>query len=288
MRFNKATSVRRILAVLLLACIFFVYMCAGNATYTVAAGESEEWTCPSCSQTGNTRKFCRSCGKQKPEDSTPTPTLIPVHVGDYITFGHYSQTASGTDNTPIEWLVLDVQGSKALLLSRYGLDAQPYNTEWIDITWEKCTLRAWLNSTFLNKAFTAEEQADIMLTIVNNSGKGFSNWYTKGGKYTQDKIFLLSYAEANKYLGLTWSDSRNMKSRVSSTAYAIKQGASELGFDRTADGAAAGDWWLRSPGSSQDDAAYVDSDGSLGSSIVNWDYHVVRPALWVNLDSGIF
>ena len=31
-----------------------------------------------------------------------------VQPGNYITFGYYPQTADGTDNTPIEWLVLDV------------------------------------------------------------------------------------------------------------------------------------------------------------------------------------
>ena len=288
MRFNKATSVRRILAVLLLACIFFVYMCAGNATYTVAAGESEEWTRPSCGQTGNARKFCRSCGKKKPEESTPTPTPIPVHVGDYITFGHYPQTASGTDNTPIEWLVLDVQGSKALLLSRYGLDVQPYNQEVVDITWEKCSLRAWLNSTFMNKAFTTQEQAGIVLTSVDNSSsQGYSRWNTNGGNNTHDKIFLLSCTEANRYLGVTWEDSSNMKSRVSATAYAIKQGAFTL-YDKTMEGSAAGWWWLRSPGIFQEFAAYVYTDGFIYSNDVDIGNAVVRPALWINLESGAF
>ena len=78
-------------------------------------------------------------------------------IGNYVAFGTYPQTAAGTDKTPIEWLVLDRDGNKALIISRYGLDAQPYNTKCTDITWEKCTLRTWLNSTFMNKAFTSEE-----------------------------------------------------------------------------------------------------------------------------------
>lgn len=48
-------------------------------------------------------------------------------VGNYMTFGIYPQTKAGDDKIPIEWLVLDREGDKALLLSRYGLDAQPYN-----------------------------------------------------------------------------------------------------------------------------------------------------------------
>lgn len=48
-------------------------------------------------------------------------------IGDVVTFGGYPQTAKGNDNTPIEWLVLAREGHSALLLSRYGLDIQPFH-----------------------------------------------------------------------------------------------------------------------------------------------------------------
>ena len=63
-----------------------------------------------------------------------TALAITPQPGDYVTFGTYPQTASGTSSTPIEWLVLDVKGDQALLLSRYGLDAIPYNRELVEIT----------------------------------------------------------------------------------------------------------------------------------------------------------
>lgn len=56
-------------------------------------------------------------------------------AGDYITFGRYPQTAEGNDNTPIEWLVLEKDGQKALLISRYGLDHQQYHKNFVDVTW---------------------------------------------------------------------------------------------------------------------------------------------------------
>ncbi len=212
-----------------------------------------------------------------------------VQVGEYITFGHYPQTAAGTDRTPIEWLVLDVQGNKALLISRYGLDAKPYNEKYVGITWEKCTLRAWLNGTFLNKAFTAQERSGIMLTDVDNgNSQGYGDWSTSNGNDTQDKVFLLSYAEAYKYLGVTNNDSRNMKSRVAPTAYALEQGAYKSKKNKTADGTNAGWWWLRSPGFNRNYAARVNDAGSLYSSLVDSDSVSVRPALWINLESDIF
>ena len=217
-----------------------------------------------------------------------------IAAGDVITFGHYEQD-NDPDNgpEPIEWMVLDVQDGKALLLSRDGLDAGKYNTEWTAVTWENCTLRSWLNSDFLNSAFTAEEQAAILMTEVDNSeSQGYSGWSTTGGNSTHDQIFLLSYEEANKYLDVQhWEidgADENMKSRVVPTAYAIARGAECNSFYQTADGQPAGWWWLRSPGFNQDNAAYVNNDGSLSDLNATNTDNVIRPALWIDLNSGIF
>lgn len=209
-------------------------------------------------------------------------------VGNYVTFGRYPQTKAGKDKTPIEWLVLARDGSKALLISRYGLDAQPYNTTNSEVTWETYTLRTWLNSTFYNKAFSSAEQAAILTTNVDNSKyQCYSGWSTNGGNNTQDKVFLLSYAEANKYFDVTHDNSSNTKSRVAPTAYAIAQGAWTSSSDKTADRTYAGCWWMRSPGGRQIYAAVVDSDGWLRNR-VNGDSGSVRPALWVNIEKVVF
>lgn len=209
-------------------------------------------------------------------------------VGNYVTFGRYPQTKAGKDKTPIEWLVLARDGSKALLISRYGLDAQPYNTTNSEVTWETCTLRTWLNSTFYNKAFSSAEQAAILTTNVDNSKyQCYSGWSTNGGNNTQDKVFLLSYAEANKYFDVTHDNSSNTKSRVAPTVYAIAQGAWTSSSDKTADRTYAGCWWMRSPGGRQIYAAVVDSDGWLRNR-VNGDSGSVRPALWVNIEKVVF
>ncbi len=210
-------------------------------------------------------------------------------VGNYVTFGEYPQTTAGEDMTPIEWLVLARDGDKALLISRYGLDAQPYNKDHTSVTWETCTLRTWLNGTFYNKAFSSAEQAAILTTSVDNSKyQCYSGWSTNGCNNTQDKVLLLSYAEANKYFGVTYDNRRNTKSRVAPTAYAIAQGAYADSFRRTADGTAAGQWWLRSPGLyHQDYAASVLTDGSFDGHDVSSDYGSVRPALWVNIEADV-
>jgi hypothetical protein len=212
--------------------------------------------------------------------------LKNAEVGDYVLLGSYEQdidTANGKEN--IEWLVLDKQDNKVLLLSRYGLDSQPYNTEYEEITWENCTLRTWLNETFINNAFSSAEQQCILLTDVDNSRSQCSGWNTNDGNNTQDKIFLLSYAEANKYLDVTIGDN-NTKSRVTPTIYAIANGAWPADDYETEDGLHAGGWWwLRSPGGSQRSAASVGCGGSLYDISVYSVSGCVRPALWIDLES---
>ena len=192
-------------------------------------------------------------------------------VGKTFTFGHYEQdNQTGNGKEAIEWQVLDVKGDKVLIISKNTLDAKEYHNIYTGITWEKCTLRTWLNKDFLNAAFSAAEQAGIETTTVDNSkAQGYIVYSTNGGNNTQDKIFLLSYAEAWKYFG---SDS----ARVSTpTKYAKAQHSD------------SNRWWLRSPGRYHDNAALVDSVGSRYSLNVHLT-RGVRPALWVNLESGIF
>ena len=210
-----------------------------------------------------------------------------VKAGDIVTFGHYPQTAEGTDETPIEWIVLEVKDGKALVISRYGLDAKPYYLELADVTWEYCSLRNWLSSDFLNAAFSPEEQAAIPVTEVDNSAdQGFSEWYSIGGNNTQDQVFLLSCTEANRYFGVTRK--KNPGARVAPTAYAAGRGALTNAKALTEDGAEAGYWWLRSPGYHQDSAAHVTNDGSFYYKLVNFNSGVVRPAMWLDLESEIF
>ncbi len=207
----------------------------------------------------------------------PTPTPVPVKVGGYITFGHFEQdnnTRNGKE--PIEWLVLDVRGNQALVISKYGLDAQRYNSSTESVTWETCSLRKWLNGEFLNNAFTAGEQKAIIRTKVDNgAGQGYSEWKTDGGNNTEDRIFLLSYAEAWRYFS---SDSAR---QCRPTRYAEGRGAYTYS-------SANYWWWLRSPGPSSSLACIVRGGGAHHYFNVDNSSGCVRPALWINLDSGIF
>ena len=241
----------------------------------VSNRERAAWACPACGRKGNTGKYCGNCAH-------PAPEAAPAYaVGDIITFGHYEQD-NNLDNgsEAIEWIVLDydTEEKKVLLLSRYGLDAKRYHEHFANIIkWEECTLRNWLNEEFLTTAFTADEQEKILKTNVDNSrSQGYSGWYTDGGNDTEDQIFLLSYREVfEEYF-------KNNKSRTCQpTAYAIAQG-SYIDYS-------SGNWrWLlRSPGDYPNRIAAVDIDGSRSDASIYNEFECVRPALWLNLDTGI-
>ena len=172
-----------------------------------------------------------------------------------ISFGSYRQ--DGKETTSMEWLVLAEKDNKKLLVSKYALDCKPYNTERQGTTWEKCTLRKWLNNEFYNTAFSAEEQEKIQTTSVPATKN--PNYATKPGNGTQDKVFLLSINEVNKYFA--WGNER---------------------VCCTGDGKACW-WWLRSPGCNNDYAAGVLRDGAVScyGYDVNDGGRAVRPAMWV-------
>lgn len=201
------------------------------------------------------------------------PKLIQMHQGFLtVTFGRYPQDAKNVV-TGIEWLVLKTEGSKALLLSKYALDCQRYNVEnKAVVTWETCTLRKWLNETFIRTAFSVEEQRVTMnATVTADKNPSYS---TSPGNNTNDKVFLLSITEVNRYFS---SDSAR---RCQGTAYCYAQGASKASNGNCW-------WWLRSPGNYSNFAAIVLNYGSVSNTgnNVTIDSYAVRPALWIDLGS---
>ena len=225
-----------------------------------------------------------------------TPITQPFDtIGGIVTFGRYEQDGN-EENGPeeIEWIVLDVKDGKSLLISRYALDTVPYHTDNINITWEKCFLRSWLNSDFLQTAFSDTEQRLILEAEVDNSQKqGFKRWNnwkkTKGGKNTKDRIFLLSYREANQYLGVTWHGEENRSGMAEMTEFVRQKTADNPYYrDVLEDNPEYGfcDWWLRSPGYLQNLVAQVARLGVLIAGNPASEDVAIRPALWLDLNAA--
>lgn len=96
-----------------------------------------------------------------------------IKVGNTIYFGSYEQDNNlDNGNEPISWRILSVDYGRALLLSEYVLEAKPYNETQEAVTWENCTLRAWLNDEFYNTAFDYEQKKSIVGNVSILSEKG--------------------------------------------------------------------------------------------------------------------
>ena len=199
------------------------------------------------------------------------------HIGDSIVLGKYEQDNDGSSGKEsIEWIVLDTDGDKLLVISRYALDSQKYNREYKNVTWETCSLRNWLNTSFLNNAFSAEEQAMIQYTTVEADENPFYN--TPAGNDTIDQVFLLSYSEVCKYFA-------NDEQRICVPSLYTKMNLGAYGTQRIG-GRDTCAWLVRTPGSSPTHIAAVNFDGTIRENYGVVDAHyAVRPAMWITLDS---
>ena len=192
-------------------------------------------------------------------------------IGETIEFGNYPQEEDGTEK-PIEWIVMKNEGNQVLLLSKYVLDAKPYNEELEDVTWETSDIRQWLNNEFYTTAFNKTEKAKIQTSLIKNEDN--SEYGTSEGNDTEDKVFLLSEKEAETL----FSDEEERIAKA--TEYAEKSGV-YVNKEKAAW------WWLRSPGYDGSSAAGVYSSGWVcgsGGDICNGS-DGVRPALHLNLQS---
>jgi len=204
------------------------------------------------------------------ETDTNILKIAQAKVGDIIQFGNYEQDNNlSNGKEKIDWRVLAVENDKVLLLSEKILDTKPYNETDEDVTWETCSLRSWLNEEFYNNAFTASEKNVIITTNVIN--KDNKTWGTKGGNDTNDKVFLLSYEEAEKYFS-------NKKDGISKyTEYAKSNGLDFWGPEWVPD------WWLRTPGYSQKSASWFEEEPNNVGEYGYYKNKGDRPALWINL-----
>jgi len=205
--------------------------------------------------------------------------LKNASVGDNIILGTYEQDNDLSDEKEkIEWQVLAKEKNKILIISKYALDCQPYNSVDIETEWENCSLRKWLNNEFLNDAFNTDEQSIINLSTISNYRNIEDTIYPKNN--TDDKIFLLSTDEVNQYFN---SDEGRL---CIPTKYAEKNGAT-INSSFTIDSNYICCWWLRTTGTNSNTATIVNFVGTITNDSfleVNEDIYCVRPAMWISLE----
>ena len=196
---------------------------------------------------------------------TPEPTPEPTPTIDFTQEAVDKIKNGETRNIQFgeyKWRILEVNDERALLITENVVEDRAYHPSGGAVTWEKCSLRAYLNSDFYNN-FSESERARI--AEVRNINPDNLNYGTLGGKDTFDKIFLLSINEAEYYF--------------------------ETDYDRKIDGRY---WHLRSPAEKEGFVARVHSEGQIVDRAVTGTHSTtvtmsytnragVRPALWINL-----
>lgn len=233
---------------------------------------------------------------QTVEKEEKTYNFSKVKVGDTITFGSYEQDGIMTNGKEdIEWIVFSKNKSEMLVVSKYALDSVPYHIDGkkLDLTWQDCTLRKWLNNNFYKTAFTQAERS--LIKKINLENPDNPEYGTEGGNYTKDKVFLLSLNDMinTKYGFSSDFNDYDIARRCAATAYAKVQGVYPLPYNKTADGEDSCTWWLRSPGrdterSSSAYAADVCPDGNIfpcGDCVDVCSQVGVRPVLYISLKS---
>ena len=213
--------------------------------------------------------------------------LKGAEIGSTVSFGCYPQGRNTSkEKSLIEWVVIDKDGSKLLLISKYALDCLPfqrYDERLASASWETSLLREWLNNTFLNEAFDKGEAKLLVRTNPDTDVNAFRSF--PGG---MDRVFLLNIPEAEKY----FPDDESRKCLP--TRYAIDFGAYQSSIGRTCY------WWLRTtvlfteealngtPGETAVRAACVGTSGRIvevGHSMFNRNY-CVRPVIWVDTEGS--
>ena len=229
-------------------------------------GTEEQWSKISFGSgwDDNTGAYTVICAGVAGESEAPG---IPsdVRVDQTVTFGSYEQdNESANGKEAIEWIVLDVQDGKALVISKYALDARAYSSYAQGLNFANSDIYKWLNSDFIYNAFSDEERAKIVTTTITADPNPYYET-NQGGDY-DDKLFLLSIDEVEQYF-----DSDESRVCESTESMNIPGGICS--------------WWLRTMGENERYAAYVVAAGNVDyKGTRTEDLLGIRPAMWVELN----
>ena len=257
-------------------------------------------------QAESTEVATEESNTEEPEPATTealeTVTLKDAEIGDIVQMGTYEQDGDAETEDPICWDVLDKDGDAVLLISHDVIAYQRFSDSRKCVIWEDSEIRTWLNQEFYAEAFVEEEQASIRETTLENlSTVGFAAHVDPSGDVqvresrpdTKDKIFLLSWKEAEQYYGNRLTDAYILGRRPSRavlqkretifTDIIIEELPAMYPYSRhLADGTERLPWMLRSTGMKDYTILVIGYEGKWDQDYPD-SYNGVRPAMWVNV-----
>ena len=257
-------------------------------------------------QAESTEVITEESNTEEPEPATTealeTVTLKDAEIGDIVQMGTYEQDGDAETEDPICWDVLDKDGDAVLLISHDVIAYQRFSDSRKCVIWEDSEIRTWLNQEFYAEAFDEEEQASIRETTLENlSTVGFAAHVDPSGDVqvresrpdTKDKIFLLSWKEAEQYYGNRLTDASVLGRRPSRvvlqkrkaifTDLIIEELPAMYPYSRhLPDGTERLPWMLRSTGMKDYNILVIGYEGKWDQDYPD-SYNGVRPAMWVNV-----
>lgn len=214
-------------------------------------------------------------------------------VGSKLYFGYFyiGDEKDDEKKADIQWEVLEIKDGKALLITTENVYYSIWGQSYRELpSWEDSLLRNYLNGNFYLNAFSDEERARIVETVVAPDEDTHSDMFADAlGKYdrpkeneTVDKVFVLSISEAMKY----FSTDESRKSNP--THYTVRLNRyTEPTFFHTADLAydECHSWWLRNKIDTKYEEhfnCYVTATGHIMRA--NSSNHAVRPVIWISIE----
>ena len=274
---------KKFLALALALMMVFALAACGGKTDPAPSGNDDP---------GTSQQTEPGVSQQTPSetDSGDKKEALVSKVGDTARYGSF-------EGMEIEWrtLAVDTEAKKALLIATDIAAYWAFNDVPAEVTWETCTLREWLNNEFYNAAFSDEQKAIILNSTLSNPAN--PEFGAGAGADTTDKVFLLSFEEAQQY----FSDDDDRLAEVNFTdeyvANLSKLIAAHTAFGYTEDEiknelkdyvGTTDKWALRTSGETLNQAADVSYDGSMYAHGSNVEKVVigVRPAIWVDISDG--
>ncbi|MBQ8289371.1 MAG: trypsin-like peptidase domain-containing protein [Clostridia bacterium] len=205
--------------------------------------------------------------------------------GSGYTFSTGATVTSGTvyyfKVESIRWRILSENGESAFILCDSIIANKAYDSS--SNNYKDSDIRAWLNATFYETAFSELQREIILTTTVDNSAASTGN---SSNPYvcqdTEDKIYLLSYKEVtNSTYGFSSSFiDRDTARRMSTSDYSRATGA---GMNTGSSCYGNGYWWLRSPSNIDSYARDIIIDGYVSFDSVGYSGRGVVPALRIRL-----
>lgn len=257
-------------------------------------------------QAESTEVITEESNTEEPEPATTealeTVVLKDAKIGDIVQMGTYEQDGDAETEDPICWDVLDKDGDAVLLISHDVIAYQRFSDSRKCVIWEDSEIRTWLNQEFYAEAFDETEQASIRETTLENpSTVGFAAHVDPSGDVqvresrpdTKDKIFLLSWKEAEQYYGNRLTDASVLGRRPSRavlqkrkaifTDLIIEELPAMYPYSRhLPDGTDRLSWMLRSTGMKDYNILVIGYKGKWDQDYPD-SYNGVRPVMWVNV-----